>query len=113
MWAFDRVLDRPTRQRFGITSLIKSTEESDLDCIIHRSIGTFRMELTELVKDDLSRGGYDDARAQRFVGEDADRMLQQIRAKSDHYATRADRWLLMYPTAWQSGISNSELAVVS
>lgn len=110
--AFDRVLDRSTRQRFGITGFTKTADESDLDCMVHSSNADFRMELTELVKDDISRGGYDNALARRLVGEGADRILLQIRAKSDHYATRGHSWLLIYPTAWQFGVTPLELAVV-
>ena len=109
--AFDRSLDKATRQRFGITGF-SYIPGNDLDCRVRSTHGDFKMELTELVPAGVSQGGHDATPPMRSVGETADCMLERIRDKSAKYAEPRDPWLLIYVTAWQLCYLANEMLVV-
>jgi hypothetical protein len=111
--AFDRSFDLETRRRFGITQISPSASENDLDCSIDGAGGKWQMDLTEYVPIDLSKGGYQSAKAEFTSQELADSALTQIRRKDDHYSGNVGSWLLIYATAWQFNPGNNALLLVS
>jgi len=59
------------------------------------------MDCVELIPIQLDSRGHDAAPNAYNVGRMADRMVEQIWAKAQHYRIKPDPWLLMYSTAWQ------------
>ena len=112
MEAFDRSLDKPTRDLFQITGFNKIAGKDDLDCWVRSKLGDFKMELTELVPVDIAAGGHDKASPMRSVAKTADKLLDRIEDKSASYRERRQPWLLIYVTSWQLAYLDNEITLV-
>jgi hypothetical protein len=109
---FDQNLSPSTRRQFDIIDFSQNNQQNDLDCTVRSERGNWLMDLVEFIPVKSFKGGHEAAPHIYTVGEMADRMLDQIRAKSDKYAGLNAPWLLMYATTWQFSPDDSVLAVV-
>lgn len=109
---FSKNLSPLTRRWFDITAFSQNVRQNDLDCTVHSARGTWLMDLVEFIPVTSLKGGHESAPHIYSVGEMADQMLKQIRAKAEKYAGLSAPWLLMYATTWQFSPSDSVLTVV-
>lgn len=111
--AFDRALDAERRKKYDVQIIRQIADENDLDCELIGNGVSRRMDLAEIVPQNLGKGGHLTASGARIAGDVEGRVVRIIREKAKHYGGFDPLpWLLLYPTAWQFELSINEMNLV-